>query len=290
MNGVCSGGHPLSRLALVPQFTGQFGWEGAVGALQSWARAFPGSPQQAGGARRFVADLLAGSPFRDDAVVVLSELFTNAVLHSASGDPGGLVVVQVSRWRHGLRIAVTDQGSPSHPVIGGPAAQGEPAESGNGLYLAAHLATRLDWHDDASGRTIAAIFGQLPPQHHSGSQPPGPGDHPGFRGPPAQRKRDPAQPDHPHPEKERPYMSSGHFIPALAAELYAIRASVLYWRLRTGPMREESAGLRRQIACALALRSVALVLLRMLPVVAELTCLINGLLWGPELLTRPWRA
>lgn len=290
MNGASSGGRPPSRLAQVPQVTGQFGREGAVGALQSWARAFPGSAQQAGDARRFVAGLLAGSRFRDDAVVVLSELFTNAVLHSASGDTGGLVVVQVSRWRHGLRIAVTDQGSPNHPVIGDPAALGEPAEHGNGLYLAAHLATRMDWHDDASGRTIAAIFGQLPPQRHPWSRSPGPGDHPGFRGPPAQGNRDPAQPDHPHPEKEGPYMSPGHFIPALAAELYAIRASVLYWRLRTGPMREESAGLRRQIACAPALRPVAPVLLRMLPVVAELTCLVNGLLWGPELLTRPWRA
>ena len=64
-----------------------------------------------GAARRFIAGLLEGSPFRDDAVVVLSELFTNALLHTASGKPGGLVVVQVSRWRHGVRIAVTDQGS-----------------------------------------------------------------------------------------------------------------------------------------------------------------------------------
>jgi anti-sigma regulatory factor (Ser/Thr protein kinase) len=107
-----------------------------------------------------VAGLLEGSPFRDDAVVVLAELFTNALLHTASGGPGGLVVVQVTRWRHGVRIAVTDQGSSAEPVIGDPASVGVPAESGHGLYLAAHLAQHLGWHDDASGRTVAAVLGQ----------------------------------------------------------------------------------------------------------------------------------
>jgi anti-sigma regulatory factor (Ser/Thr protein kinase) len=115
-----------------------------------------------------VAGLLEGSPFRDDAAVVLSELFTNALLHTASGGSGGLVIVQVTRWRHGVRIAVTDQGSSAEPVIRDPASAGVPAESGHGLYLAAHLAERLDWHDDASGRTVAAILGRPRPR------PPGP--------------------------------------------------------------------------------------------------------------------
>lgn len=78
-------------------------------------------------------------------------------------------------------------------------------------------------------------------------------------------------------------------IAALAAELYAIRAALIYWRLRTGPMPGESAELRRQLALTPALRPVMPGLLRILPAVAELTCLVNGLLWGPELLTRPWR-
>ncbi len=135
-------------------------------ALPSWARAFPGTAQQARAARQFVAALLTGSPFCDDAVLVLSELFTNAVLHTNSGKPGGLVIVQISRWRLGVRIAVTDQGSSSPPVISDPNACGDHAESGNGLYMVSHLAGRLDWHDDASGRTICAILGRLLPEHH----------------------------------------------------------------------------------------------------------------------------
>ncbi|MGH3272852.1 MAG: ATP-binding protein [Streptosporangiaceae bacterium] len=92
--------------------------------------------------------------------------------HTGSGKPGGLVVVQVSRWRLGVRIAVTDQGSPGHPVIRAPGTSGELAEDGNGLYLADHLADRLDWHDDAPGRTICAVLGQLPPHSpHRPAQP-----------------------------------------------------------------------------------------------------------------------
>lgn len=144
-------------------------------ALSMWARAFPGAAQQAIAARRFALSLLDGSPFRDDAVLVLSELFTNAILHSDSGKPGGLIVVQISRWRLGVRIAVTDQGSGNQPVIRDPGACSDLAESGNGLYLAAQLAGGLDWHDDASGRTIAATFGRLPPEHH----PPPPATRPG---------------------------------------------------------------------------------------------------------------
>ncbi|HUY51092.1 MAG TPA: ATP-binding protein [Streptosporangiaceae bacterium] len=135
---------------------------GLAGGWASWARAFPGSPRHAGEARRFVSGLLQGSPFRDDAVVILSELFANAVLHTESGKPGGLVTIQVARWRRAVRIAVTDQGSSTRPVIRDRSGDGEMAESGHGLYLAARLAQRLGWHDDASGRTITAFLGQLP--------------------------------------------------------------------------------------------------------------------------------
>ncbi len=134
--------------------------------MPSWARAFPGSPQHVSAARRFVACLLGGSPFCDDAVVVVSELFTNAIIHTDSGKPGGLVVVQVSRWLLGVRVAVTDQGSSKLPVIGDGGAYLEAAESGHGLYLVNSLAEHLDWHDDPSGRTICAILGTRPPERY----------------------------------------------------------------------------------------------------------------------------
>ena len=148
-----------------------------VPAMPSWARVFPGTPQQVGAARRFVAALLDGSPFRDNALIIVSELVTNALLHSRSGNPGGLVTVQVTRWLLGVRIAVTDQGSPNSPVIRDTGPGRQIAESGHGLYMVSHLAEHLDWHDDASGRTIHAILGTHPPEHcrhQPASQPPSP--------------------------------------------------------------------------------------------------------------------
>lgn len=128
-------------------------------------------------ARRFVGSLLNGSPFCDDAVAIVSELFTNALLHTASGGPGGLVVVQVTRWLLGVRIAVTDQGSTKSPVIRHPGPRAELAENGSGLYLVRQLSQHLDWHDDASGRTVHATLGRRPPQQchqarHQPSHPP----------------------------------------------------------------------------------------------------------------------
>jgi serine/threonine-protein kinase RsbW len=129
-------------------------------AVSSWARAFPGTPRQVSAARQFVTSMLDGSPLRDDAVVVVSELFTNAVRHTRSGQPGGLVVVQLSRWLLGVRIAVTDQGSALQPVIRNPGSPRKPTDSGNGLYLVSRLSRRLEWHDDASGRTVCAVLGR----------------------------------------------------------------------------------------------------------------------------------
>ncbi len=131
--------------------------------MSSWARAFPGTPRQVAAARRFAASLLAGSPLRDDAVTIVSELFTNSVRHSSSGRPGGLVIVQVTRWRHGVRIAVTDQGAATHPVIRHPGHDGELTETGSGLFIVGELSRQLDWHDHTSGRTVHATLGTHPP-------------------------------------------------------------------------------------------------------------------------------
>ena len=53
-------------------------------------RAFPGTPASVSEARAWVAGILAGFPAAADAELMASELATNAVLHSASGLPGGL--------------------------------------------------------------------------------------------------------------------------------------------------------------------------------------------------------
>lgn len=166
MTGTHCGGEPLPH---TPEARHGPGCQILI--TPSWARAFPGTARQASAARRFVASLLDGSPFCDDAVLVVAELFTNALQHTDSGKPGGLVIVQVSRWLLGVRVAVTDQGSGERPVIRDAGPERDLAESGTGLYLVSHLAECLEWHDDVSGRTICAILGARPPERHR--HPPG---------------------------------------------------------------------------------------------------------------------
>ncbi|MGI9005799.1 MAG: hypothetical protein ACR2FU_06330 [Streptosporangiaceae bacterium] len=72
-----------------------------------------------------------------------------------------------------------------------------------------------------------------------------------------------------------------------ASGLYAAQASITYWRLRRW-MPADIAETRSWIRGTPPWRLLAPALLPALPAIAEGTCLINGLLWPVELLTRPW--
>ncbi len=106
--------------------------------MASWSRTFPGHAGQVGQARLFTGSVLAGRPEADGAVLVVSELATNAVRHTASGRPGGTFLVTV--WTHddGVRVAVDDLGSAGTPAI--TASGGELRTSGHGLVLVATVA------------------------------------------------------------------------------------------------------------------------------------------------------
>ncbi|MFD0257661.1 ATP-binding protein [Kitasatospora indigofera] len=76
----------------------------------TWIAQFPGVPEAVGGARKLVRDALDFLPQVDDAELIVSELVTNAILHSRSG-AGGVLWVEIRRLRGFVRIAVTDEGS-----------------------------------------------------------------------------------------------------------------------------------------------------------------------------------
>ena len=61
----------------------------ATPPVRVWCRDFPARPEQVGQARKFLAAALVGCPMADDALLCLSELASNSVLHSASSRPGG---------------------------------------------------------------------------------------------------------------------------------------------------------------------------------------------------------
>jgi serine/threonine-protein kinase RsbW len=72
---------------------------------------YPGVPEAIQVARRDAATALHGVPAAEDAVYCLSEIATNAIVHSRSGDAGGFFTVATDVLPGELvLIAVADQG------------------------------------------------------------------------------------------------------------------------------------------------------------------------------------
>jgi anti-sigma regulatory factor (Ser/Thr protein kinase) len=72
--------------------------------------ALPGTPESVAVSRRFVTQALGDCPRTDDLVLAVSELASNAVPWSASGE-GGLFLVRVRRVTLWARIEVADAGA-----------------------------------------------------------------------------------------------------------------------------------------------------------------------------------
>lgn len=105
--------------------------------------------------RQFVRAQLAGHPACDDAVMVASELASNAVAHSASRAAGGRFVVHATLLRSGnAGVMVTDEGGPlTLPVPAGADAE---AESGRGLAVVRALSCSLRITDHDGLRSFIA--------------------------------------------------------------------------------------------------------------------------------------
>lgn len=105
-----------------------------------WCRVFPGLAGEVAEARHFVASLAEGHASVDDAVLVVSELATNAVRHSLSGADGGWFLVVLGFGDDLVRIEVIDQGGEREPRL---CDVTEQEEGGRGLVLVAGCAK--DW-------------------------------------------------------------------------------------------------------------------------------------------------
>jgi len=104
-------------------------------------RAFPGAPERVADVRAWTLSCLPpGCPRADDVALVVSELATNAVLHSTSGAPHGRFTVRAevepgsTSEAGAVALTCTDQG----PALV-PAARGE-GEYQRGLTLVRELA------------------------------------------------------------------------------------------------------------------------------------------------------
>ena len=113
-----------------------------------------GEAAQVRAARRFVAELLGDDwPDVDAAVLLTSELAANAVLHSASGRPGGKFTVRATlQPRDYLWVEVEDEGGPWTQASG----DGEP---GHGLDIVSTIAD--DWGKDGSSMTGWIVWARV---------------------------------------------------------------------------------------------------------------------------------
>jgi anti-sigma regulatory factor (Ser/Thr protein kinase) len=124
---------------------------GAVGRRDSTTRtrlALPSSTRSPSLARALVAEAMLGFPADtvDTAMLLVSEIVTNAVRHAA-GSPL-ILTVTTAPERVGASLEATSREPPS------PGAAGLDAETGRGLELVDALATTWGWRETSPGKVV----------------------------------------------------------------------------------------------------------------------------------------
>jgi two-component sensor histidine kinase len=118
----------------------------ALTAVQDFTAVYHGRADEVGRARHEVTAYLSGCPAADDAGLILSELATNAVLHSRSR--GGYFVVRSEMFPGYAWLEVEDAG-------GGWDQHGD-GDGGRGLVIVEALAAEWGVDGDARGRVVWA--------------------------------------------------------------------------------------------------------------------------------------
>lgn len=127
-------------------------------------RSYPGQADQIPRVRAFLTRVLDGCPAAEDVVLMADELAANAVLHSHSGEAGGVFTVRVEvregQWVH---VGVQDEGGPTAPRLRrGPSAGDDlgddlgddGGEGGQGLRIVGALADAWGVDGGVIGRTV----------------------------------------------------------------------------------------------------------------------------------------
>jgi len=118
---------------------------------EAMTRVFAGRHDQVACARAFVRTALGPVSVADDAVLLVSELCANALLHTASGDDGTFEVA-VYLGSLSARIEVRDGGAATAPSVRQPV--GTFAEYGRGLDLVELVSDRWGYSGDSNGRSV----------------------------------------------------------------------------------------------------------------------------------------
>ncbi|MER7181707.1 ATP-binding protein [Streptomyces hyaluromycini] len=121
--------------------------------VRVWGLTCPGFPEEVSRARRWTRDILRGSPLADDAALIVSELSTNALLHTSSGRERGSFHLALAVAPQVIALSVTDDGGGSTPKI---EHQDQDAEHGRGLGMVSAIAHRVVVQGADSGYTVTA--------------------------------------------------------------------------------------------------------------------------------------
>ena len=128
----------------------------AARAATRYQRTFHGRADQVAQVRYDIAAHLNGCPAADDAILIVSEIVTNAIMHSNSN--GESFTVRCETFRDYVRIECEDLGGPWHCP--------RPHDRPHGLDIIQALAGPGNWGTEttSSGRRIVCARLDLPRQ------------------------------------------------------------------------------------------------------------------------------
>lgn len=148
MGSTIGASHRLPSAAAEPWILDQ---PAAEPGLQRWRWALPGEESSLRELRRWIAALLPECPSRDDLISVATELASNALMHTASGQGGGYRTEVI--WTPTVvRVAIADGGSQAQPRV----IEDPDGERGRGLLMVRELSLRTGMTGDEHGRVVWA--------------------------------------------------------------------------------------------------------------------------------------
>ncbi len=122
------------------------------------AFAVPGTPGSVPIARSRVRAALSVhglADYVDDAVIITSELVTNAIQHAGADGTATIGVTLARTWNPAAVTVTVSDSSPQGPVRRGTSAG---SEQGRGLQIVEALSAHWGWHQEGSGKAIFAVL------------------------------------------------------------------------------------------------------------------------------------
>ncbi|ACU68974.1 putative anti-sigma regulatory factor, serine/threonine protein kinase [Catenulispora acidiphila DSM 44928] len=130
--------------------------------MSYWSRSFPGLAENLAEVRQFIQMVLGDAPGAELVVLAGSELAGNAIVHTASGAPGGQFVVHLAAFADRWQVRVDDAGSPTEPRVLVDSMDEHcdwDSESGRGLAMVASISRKWGVLGDRAAR---AVWAEIP--------------------------------------------------------------------------------------------------------------------------------